>query len=356
MKRNKSGKYSTPATPKIRKGMPIWLVVLIDALMVGVILLSFALVHHVIPKYAAEKQMQEMLANVTEPVATEPEETVPPETETVPMTEPEVVTEPDPRTPWQIKFEDKFTDEVVVTENSYTSQEVAVFMEKISTKIEDRAVTYFVADIYVAGIENFKTYIAYDSFVYFMDEDPVSMAKKTNSIVAIDGDFATVQKNGFVVRNSNVYLSDLANGICVMYPDGSIRTYEKDTYVIDDILAQEPVHVWSFGPSLLDESGKAIEEFQLSNAIAGRHPRGAIGYYEPGHYCFVVADGRDFDYSEGLKMHELAQVFEDLGCRAAYNLDGGATASMIFMDSIVNKPYDGGRKVSDIIYIGEAAQ
>ena len=55
-------------------------------------------------------------------------------------------------------------------------------------------------------------------------------------------------------------------------------------------------------------------------------------------------------------MHELAQIFEDMGCQAAYNLDGGATASMIFNNKIVNQPYDGGRKVSDIILIGEAVQ
>lgn len=44
---------------------------------------------------------------------------------------------------------------------------------------------------------------------------------------------------------------------------------------------------------------------------------------------------------------------EDLGCRVAYNLDGGKTAAMTFGDSLANQPAQGGRTTSDIIYIGE---
>lgn len=354
--RNKSGKYSTAPAPKKHRGMPIWAVVLLDAVLVGMILLVFASFHHVLPKYIAEREMLKQIENATEPPVTQPVETEPPATEAPSHEEVETEppTEPDPRTPWQIKFQDKFTDEVVVTDHSYSSQEVSVTFSTVTTKMDDRKVVYYVADIYIAGIENFKTYIAYDNFKYFMEEEPFSMARKTNSIVAIDGDYCTVQKTGFVVRNSNVYLSDLANGICVLFPDGTMETYEKDTYVIDDILAREPVHVWSFGPSLLDENGKAIEEFQLSNAIAGRHPRGAVGYYEPGHYCFVLVDGRQDGYSNGMSIQNLAKVFEELGCKVAYNMDGGRSAVMLFGDKYYNKPYLNGRNLGDILYIAES--
>lgn len=356
--RNRTGKYSSLPVQKKRRAMPIWVVALLDAVMVGLILLVFATFHHVLPKYTAELKLQQM-QNETQP-ATQPMETAPPETQEPTPTEAETEapteppTEPDPRTPWQIKFQDKFTDEVVVTDNSYTSQEVSVTFQTVNTKIDDVKVTYYVADIYIAGIENFRTYIAYDSFVYFMDEDPISMAKKTGSVVAIDGDFATVQKTGFVVRNSNVYLSDLANGICVLFPDGTMETFEKDTYAIDDILARNPVHVWSFGPSLLDDSGKAIEQFQLSSAIAGRHPRAAVGYYEPGHYCFVLVDGRQSGYSNGMSIQNLAKVFEELGCKLAYNMDGGRSAVMTFGQRFYNKPYLNGRDLGDVLYIGES--
>ena len=111
---------------------------------------------------------------------------------------------------------------------------------------------------------------------------------------------------------------------------------------------------FSFGPALLDANGKAMEEYDTE--IERVNPRCAIGYYEPGHYCFVVVDGRQSGYSRGMTIQQLAQTFEALGCKAAYNLDGGKTTVMIFDGKKVNTPADGGRKISDIVYIGEVAE
>ena len=49
-------------------------------------------------------------------------------------------------------------------------------------------------------------------------------------------------------------------------------------------------------------------------------------------------------------LDELASVFVQLGCQTAYNLDGGATATMVFNGEVVNRPAGGGRESSDIIY------
>jgi exopolysaccharide biosynthesis protein len=38
---------------------------------------------------------------------------------------------------------------------------------------------------------------------------------------------------------------------------------------------------------------------------------------------------------------------------AAYNLDGGKSASMVYDGEYVNVPAQGGRDISDIIYLGE---
>ena len=54
-----------------------------------------------------------------------------------------------------------------------------------------------------------------------------------------------------------------------------------------------------------------------------------------------------------MTLAELSQVFADLGCKAAFNLDGGATAQMIFQGELVNRPYNGGRQSSDIICFSE---
>ena len=74
---------------------------------------------------------------------------------------------------------------------------------------------------------------------------------------------------------------------------------------------------------------------------------------EPGHYLFVVIDGRQKHYSDGMTLKGTAELAQRLGCRLAYNLDGGETSQMSFMGERVNHPYDNGRRTSDIICITE---
>ncbi|ETI90072.1 phosphodiester glycosidase family protein [Clostridium butyricum] len=73
----------------------------------------------------------------------------------------------------------------------------------------------------------------------------------------------------------------------------------------------------------------------------------------PNNFVFVVVDGRDNGYSRGMTLNEFSQLFEDLGCTYAYNLDGGGSSTMYFNGRVVNNPggKDSERKVSDIIYI-----
>ena len=91
----------------------------------------------------------------------------------------------------------------------------------------------------------------------------------------------------------------------------------------------------------------------FNSSVTSVNPRSAVGYYEPGHYCFVVVDGRQKGYSKGMTMSELSQLFFDLGCTVAYNLDGGKSAEMVFMGETVSQPFEGGRSTSDILYIAD---
>lgn len=74
------------------------------------------------------------------------------------------------------------------------------------------------------------------------------------------------------------------------------------------------------------------------------------GYYEPGHYCFLLVDGREPGYSRGMFLEEEAAIFEHLRCKAAYNLDGGHSSFMTLQDKIVNTPYKAEHKISDGIF------
>lgn len=344
---------------KRKKHTPVWAVVLLDLMLVGAILLTFAFFHHVLPAIQAEQARQEALANkpeTTPPPQTTaaPETTVPEETVAFTEVPTEAPTEPDNRTEWQKKFADKFTDEVVVTENSYTSPQVSITIDTVVTGEGSGRITYYVADVYIASLDNFKTYTAHGQMNYFDTQPALEMMAESNAIFAISGDFLTYQKSGFLMRNGEIYVSDRNFSICALYPDGTMETHDRGSYQIDDILAKNPVQVWSFGPVLLDENGQVRPHYDISDAVSYPNPRSAIGYYEPGHYCLVIVDGRQEGHSAGMRIPQLAQVFADLGCTAAYNLDGGGTAVMLFNGEIFSRQSNGGRDLGDILLITEA--
>ena len=342
---------------KRKKHTPLWAVVLLDLLLVGAVLLTFAFFHHVRPAMIAEQQRQE--AQETKPAQTQPPETTAaPTEETVTVTVPETTepvettqpTEPDTRTEWQKKFADKFTDEVVVTENSYTSPEVSITIDTVVLGEGASKITYYVADVYVASLDNFRTYTAHGQMNYFDTQPALEMAAEANAIFAISGDFLTYQKSGFLMRNGEIYAADRNFSICVLYPDGTMETHDRGSYQIQDILDRNPVQVWSFGPVLLDENGQPRDRYDISDAVSYPNPRSAIGYYEPGHYCLVVVDGREYDYAAGALIPDLAKIFEDLGCKVAYNLDGGGSAVMTFNDAYHSVPSEM-RDLSDLVIV-----
>lgn len=254
------------------------------------------------------------------------------------------------------KFPDKLLKEGepdVLTAEGYSSERTSFTVTRYTNETDYAClVTYFVTDIYIQDIESLKTASAVGSFKSYGYKDIEAIARANNALVAITGDFYKNHPKGLIVRNGEVYRKSLdTEDICVIYKDGTMETYLRKDIKVNDILKRDPWQVWSFGPALLDENGLPKTKFNTTLSI--ENPRTAIGYYEPGHYCFVTVDGRNEDYSDGLSMVDLSKLMCNLGCVAAYNLDGGASAQLFWQDKVFNKPSGlGRRELSDIIYIG----
>ena len=337
--------------------LPIWMVALINILVGGVIILTFALFHHVLPAMISARDREEAMLHATESpiISTEPPAVIPTEAPVEALTE--APTEPDTRTEWQKKYADHFSDEVILTENSYKSPNVSITVETISYGEGRNKQTYHVADIYIGSIENFAVYTANNEIRSYGTQDVLEMSQVSDALIAISGDFITYQKGGFLIRNSQVHLETTNNvSICALFPDGTIETYDPKEYTIEEIKSRNPLQVWSFGPTLLDENGQVCEKYDIPRAIRHNNPRSAIGYYEPGHYCFVVVDGRQDGYAKGMTIPDLAQIFADLGCTNAYNLDGGGSAVMTFNQKMYSKQSNGGRELGDILLIRETPE
>ena len=261
------------------------------------------------------------------------------------------------KTPWQLTFSEHFRDVPVQTENSYASPWVSVTVTEHCLESRGHTSVYYVADIYIGKIENFRSYLAGGQFALYATENMEEMSRSAGAVLAINGDFYGYQPGGVTVRDGVWYRDDFTGcDLCVLYRDGRLVTYGGNEAAAAALKEEDVWQIWCFGPELLDEEGRPLSGFNMSTAVSYANPRSALGYYEPGHYCFVVVDGRQEGYSYGVTMEELAQIFADLGCRSAYNLDGGGSAAMTFGGSFVSRQSNGGRELSDILLIGEAGE
>lgn len=214
----------------------------------------------------------------------------------------------------------------------------------------DDKVTYYVADVKIRNLSHFTTALAKDKYGKNIKDESISMAEDNDAILAITGDSYGNNDTGIVVRNGVLYRDNENDAdVCVLFTDGTMKTYTADEFDADEIWAEGVWQAWCFGPGLLDEDGNILTDFKSTTYLSGEHPRVAIGYIEPGHYIFMVVDGRDEGYSRGVSLTELATLMHLENCVTAYNLDGGRSASMVFDGSYVNQASD--REISDIICI-----
>ena len=250
-----------------------------------------------------------------------------------------------------VDFSENFPD--VFAEKGQVIREEGVYRDEnisltVTTHVED-GVTYYVADFYVRYITNLQTAMASEEFSTGVSDSVLNMARENDALVAVSGDYFGIRQRGVVIRNGEIYRKAKAHQICVLYYDGTMETYSYESFDVEKAIAGGAWQAWDFGPVLLDESGKAITEFHPG--IAGANPRVGIGYYEPGHYCLVAIDGRQA-HSRGMTLQEMAKLFEKLGCKRAYNLDGGHSAAMVVDGELYSSPsIPGGRNISDIVFL-----
>jgi exopolysaccharide biosynthesis protein len=86
------------------------------------------------------------------------------------------------------------------------------------------------------------------------------------------------------------------------------------------------------GPVLLQDGKIKItnnEEFKFAGkAINDKHPRTAMGYTQDGKLIILMIEGRN-KVAHGATLTQEAQIFKDLGCWEALNLDGGGSSCLL---------------------------
>ena len=224
------------------------------------------------------------------------------------------------------------------------------------TQYQEYDTAIYVADITVSSAEIIKTALADDTYGKNITAYTSTIASENQAVLAINGDYYGAQESGYVIRNGVAY-RETSDGedILVLYADGSMKVLDSDDVTVEQLLDLGAWQAWSFGPGLLSDGEVTVGENTEVSRAMNSNPRTAIGQIDDNHYVFVVSDGRT-DESKGLSLYELAEFMESLGCRTAYNLDGGGSSTMYFNGSVINNPTTNGRikerAVSDIVYIG----
>lgn len=349
---------------KRKKMLPVPVLILIDVLLIGAFLCIYALFHHVLNgsfRNGAPRGSQ------TPAMAVSVIPTPTPAPTAVPVTSGETGTQegeaPEEESvvidygQFGEKFQDKFAaeGEVIQTETLYMSHDIRAEMSTDRMFNSD----ILIVDLYVRNIENLRTTFAAGSDVFDGARAKVfTMAEREHAIAAMNGDYAGFMNGGeyVVLRNGVFFYSRPNRAVCVIYYDGRMETYWKpynqtgDDFDLDEAMANGAWQIWSFGPALLDAEGHANPMYDSSVY----QPRSVLGYYEPGHYCFITVAGRT-NNDTGMNLDQLAAMCESYGLTQGYNMDGGGSSTMIFGGECVaiGSPYEPQRAVTDCIFVAE---
>ena len=313
---------------KNKNKIPLWMLIVADVLIAGIVLCIFACFHILMSE---EKTSDGII--VAPPTTSEMEN-------------------------WSEKYAEHFSDDLIMTDNMYKSSSISITITEHRNNAD--TCTYYVADVYIADIRCLQSYLANKKYGDNITQKGLDMFKESGAIFALNGDSYGAGEKGLCISNGEVYRSEImkSQDVCILYYDGTMETFHGKDFDLDYVVEKGAYQGWAFGPSLLDENGRALKEYpDWYSGISKVNPRSAIGYYEPGHYCFIAIDGRS-DISAGMTFVEMSELMERLGCKVAYNLDGGISSFMAYNGKYVHKPApawgaDAPRAISDCIILKE---
>jgi exopolysaccharide biosynthesis protein len=244
------------------------------------------------------------------------------------------------------------------TATSYKSATKTITIKKVTTGSGNSTITYYVADVRLTDGLDLQSALSSGKFGGKALDTSV-VAETNKAVLAVNGDYYSARSDGIMIRDGVIYRDKPSRQGLAFYTDGVMKVYDEKTTTAKQLLNHGVRNTFSFGPGLL-VNGAVPEGISTYAAdpdgkhnIQGHNPRTGIGMIKANRFLFVVVDGRQPGYSQGVTMAEFAKIFQDLGCTTAYNLDGGGSSTLYFMGKILNKPSGkkGERSISDILYI-----
>ncbi|MDD4170082.1 MAG: phosphodiester glycosidase family protein [Desulfotomaculaceae bacterium] len=226
-----------------------------------------------------------------------------------------------------------------------TSDEISYQGKNINIKIQDiEGDNYRGKVMYIRSKAPDRIKIALSAGGLGTTETTSSMSKRTGAIAAVNGGGFYNNPVAGKPLNFPVYVTIHAGKLIhydrPIYPMTAVGIDQSGSLVYSkkgpqDLLKRGVQEAVSFTPALIINGRPA--PYSREEEIA---PRTAIGQTKTGEYIFVVIDGRNPNWSEGVNIRQLTDIMISLGAYNAFNLDGGGSSAMVFRGRVINNPSD----------------
>ena len=219
---------------------------------------------------------------------------------------------------------------------------------------------YTFSEVKVSHPSQFRRHLAGGEYGSNMQYLTTEMAAEVNAVVASAGDFYRFRDFGAVVyRGEAKRVEGTYAETCYIDANGDMHfTYGGDVLRVSEVQAFVDEHdirfSLAFGPILVDNYEVVPHTWYGVGEIKEKYARAALLQMDSLHYIVVTAN-TDGVTENVPTVAEFQKIVAATGCRHAYSLDGGQTATIVMNDELVNRPVKGQqRKISDIIYFATA--
>ena len=216
------------------------------------------------------------------------------------------------------------------------------------------------AEVYIADPSQFRRKFSMDTYGSPVQKYGSELAKESNAVVAMNGDFYKFRAEGMTVYNRTLYrFNPVKLELCHVNSDGELLfTYagelaskeQAEQYVKDN----DVLFTLAFGPVLIADGEPHISSNSyLIGEVNTRYSRSILSTRGNGHYLLTTCNN-----GYGTPTCTIAEARDMMMSKKvenAYVLDGGQTAEIIIRDHVSNHiDFDTERTVSDILYFATA--
>lgn len=219
---------------------------------------------------------------------------------------------------------------------------------------------YTFSEIKVSHPSQFRRHLAGGEYGSEMQYYTTEMAESVNAVVASAGDFYRFRDFGISVYEGEVRrVEGTYAETCYIDGNGDMHfTYGGDiltTAEAKEYVAEKDIRFsLAFGPVLVDNYEVVEHTWYGVGEITEGYARSALCQMDDLHYIVATAN-TEGPWGEIPTVKMFTKNIAATGCRMAYCLDGGQTATIVMNDQLINRPvYGQQRKISDIIYFATA--